>query len=251
MRECGAQVVVIGRDPVEPGSVAAPSPVDVVSLGSVRDPAEMPIADSPLRAGRGELRGGVLAHGLEHRHARRAVRPVDASDERGVEQVVDSGRDVAPGLGDRLDGVDRGAAAERTQDAEHRPCRLVEQPDAPVDRGPEGPLALGAVPGTAGEQGEHVVEAGSHPLGPQRSDACGSQLEGERDPVDRYRCGRPPWRSRRSARRRDRRRTPARRRAAWPQRARSSRRPSRRGMEAGAVAPRTSARGRSVAERDW
>ena len=109
------------------------------------------------------------------------MRPTSAASSRSSTAVGTS----HPGAGDRLDGVDRGAAAERTQDAEHRPRRLVEQPDAPVDRGPEGPLALGAVPGAAGEQGEHVVEAGGRPLGPERSDACGSQLERERDPVDR------------------------------------------------------------------
>jgi hypothetical protein len=132
---------------------------------------------------------GVLGHGLEHGEALCSVAPGPHRHQRVLHQPAEQWQHVGVGelvgiRGDPLDGLEGGAASERTEQREESLLVLVEQSEAPVEGGPHGALPLRQVAGAV--SGERLVE-------PVQQGRRWQQPELRRGQLDRqWQAGQPP-----------------------------------------------------------
>ena len=119
--------------------------------------------------------GGVLAHGLEHGQTL-AVAYQQLFGDQGVERVE---RCVGHSLGHR----DTRARWEDRHPGERQALGVGEQVEAPVDRGAKRALAVGGVSRSAHEHAERMIEASGEIRWRQQPNACGGELQRERQPV--------------------------------------------------------------------
>ena len=121
----------------------------------------------------------VLTDRLEHAKAR-LVRLVAAEQALvGQRGERDEAR-VADGLG----GLERAAAGEDGERRKQPLLFLVEQVEAPVQSGAEGPVSRGGVARSRGQQLEPALEALEHRLRRDQPGAGGSELDPQRETVE-------------------------------------------------------------------
>ncbi len=111
----------------------------------------------------------------------------------GDQRLVDQGGEevdrvgAVPGPPHRVRPLEVERRREHREPAQHRRLLLVEQVEAPGDRGLEGPLAChrpaAAAPPSRPQQPEAVVETRLDLTHGQHPRACGSQLDRQRQPV--------------------------------------------------------------------
>ena len=130
------------------------------------------------------LRGGELAHGVEHREPRlRVVAGVDDHERRAVHDRRQQHLGRCARVADGVHRVQRRAALEHAELREQRPVLVVEHLPGPLERRPQRALALGQVARAAGQQLQPPLQPLQQRRQREQAGAVGGELDREREPV--------------------------------------------------------------------
>ena len=154
------------------------------ALGQQVDILSMPAAHRLGLRGRGQQLAGVLPDRLQHRVAGAAERILRLPYEAALDQRRQYVDRVHVRVGDGLRAFEVPAAHEDREPAEQPLLRLAQECVAPVDRRPQRLLAAGCVERPARQERQAPVEAFEQRARRQRANACGGQLDGERQSVE-------------------------------------------------------------------
>jgi hypothetical protein len=179
------QVLALGVDAREPRPLVRARECRPRRLGEAEVEIEMAIAHRIGLARRGQQLQRVLANGLQQPVAfRRHI----VEHERLLHEVREQlehipGTHLVP-RADRFGRFDGPAAGEHREPAQERALGRAEQLVAPVDRGAQRPLARQRGDVAVGEHAQRLAELGGDPLGPERLDARGGELDRQWNAVE-------------------------------------------------------------------
>ena len=183
--EGGPEVVAFRLQVSERVRLGIRPPLVVGPPEHVGDVGGEPVLDVHVGAARRELGVRVFANRLQHPEPRLPARARIVGHEASVEQGVERLRHRGAVVGHGLERVERRSAGEDRQHAEDVPGRPVEKLHAPLDRGPEGSLALRQIRRVARQEREPFAEALCRALRAEHADPGGGQLDRERQAVER------------------------------------------------------------------
>jgi hypothetical protein len=162
-----AEVVVVGREPVEPVRLSWTGQLSRRLFGHFQEEPRVPLADLRFLAGFDESFEPELTDRLEHPEARLEadfVTPDQAVLDQLIERLERIQAAFAGGGADRIGGLQAPTPAEDREPSEHRLAGGIQEIVAPLDRATQRALALRPVTRPAREQGEATAQALQHRL---------------------------------------------------------------------------------------
>jgi hypothetical protein len=165
-RQCGADVVELGLETVQPDGFVRASQVQAGRLDESQVVITMGGAGFlQLRAGPpGQAFGGVVANRLQQPVPRRTLDLVgldQALADQGSQLVKHLPLPGSASCGDRFGGLQGPAPGEHGKLAEQELLFGVEQVIGPVDQGAKGLMARQGGPAPSGQQPEPLIEPGA------------------------------------------------------------------------------------------